>query len=220
LPGFDNFRSRVAHAVGSGILIPMKAFQEMTQSAPAEAFQALYFIKTAEGSEPQKAVARKLRDRFDLRYRFAVKSTAETKDEARAVYWATQAFFGVLLGIAVTIAVFALIASMTTTVLERTREIGVLKALGMKRGELFRLFLGESVTLTVSAGIAGGAIGFVLAWLFVVQATVLMEITATFTMPYLTLVSTLGISTLAGILAAFLPTRALLRKTAAEILRG
>ena len=136
------------------------------------------------------------------------------------MYWGTQIFFGILLAVAVTIAVFALIASMTTTVLERTREIGILKALGMKRGELFRQFLGESVTLTLSAGIAGGAIGFVLAWLFVVQAAMLMEIKVTFTMPYLTLAATLGISTLAGILAAFLPTRALLRKTSAEILRG
>jgi putative ABC transport system permease protein len=121
--------------------------------------------------------------------------------------------------VAVVIAVFALIASMATTVMERRREIGVLKALGLRRRQLFLLFLAEAVILTLSAGIAGGAIGFTLAWLFVLQASVLMELATAFTMPYVTFLATLAISILAGALAAYVPTRSLLRKSAAEILR-
>jgi putative ABC transport system permease protein len=135
------------------------------------------------------------------------------------LYWATQVFFGLLLGVAVTIAVFALIASMASTVIERRWEIGVLKALGLRRRQLFQLFLGEAVVLTLSAGLAGGAIGFTLAWLFVLQASVLMEIAVVFTMPYITFLATFAISLCAGVLAAHLPTRSLLRKSAAEILR-
>ena len=47
-----------------------------------------------------------------------------------------------------------------------------------------------------------------------------MELAAAFTMPYLTFLATLAISIIAGALAAFLPTRRLLRKSAAEILRA
>jgi putative ABC transport system permease protein len=220
LPGFENFRGRVAQAVGSGVLLPMSEFQRCTRSAPADAFQAVYFVKTLPGIEQQRETARRIRENFDLRHRFNVKATAEQKHEAKVIYWATQVFFGLLLAVAVTIAVFALIASMTTTVMERTREIGVLKALGMVRKDLFRLFVGEAVTLTLSAGIAGGAIGFALAWFFVMQAALLMEIPVVFTLPYITLLATLVISLLAGVAAAYLPTRALLRRTAAEILRG
>jgi len=93
----------------------------------------------------QKEVARKIREEFDVRYRFGVSSTAEQKQEARVLYWATQVLFGALLAVAVVIAVFALIASMASTVLERRREIGVLKSLGLRRYQLFRLFLGEAV---------------------------------------------------------------------------
>ena len=46
-----------------------------------------------------------------------------------------------------------------------------------------------------------------------------MELATTFTMPYLTFLATLAISILAGAIAAYLPTRTLLRKSAAEILR-
>jgi putative ABC transport system permease protein len=219
IPGLENFRSRVALAVGSGVLLPLPEFERMSRSAPAEAFQALYFLQAKGDAAAQKAVAGRVREQFDLRYRFGVSCTAEQKETARVVYWVTQVLFGILLGVAVVIAVFALIASMASTVLERRREIGVLKALGMRRRDLFRLFLAEGVILTLSAGAAGGTIGFTLAWLFVVQASVLMELATTFTMPYVTFLATLLISILAGALAAHLPTRSLLRKPAAEILR-
>ena len=191
----------------------------MTRSAPAEAFHGLYFARTTGDAATQKAVAHRIREEFDVRYRFGVQCTAEQKEQARVLYWATQVLFGLLLAVTVVIAVFALIASMATTVMERRREIGVLKALGLRRRQLFLLFLAEAVILTLSAGIAGGAIGFTLAWLFVLQASVLMELATAFTMPYVTFLATLAISILAGALAAHLPTRSLLRKSAAEILR-
>ena len=71
------------------------------------------------GDAVQKSVAQKIRDDFDIRYRFGVKSTVERSDEARKLYWATQILFGLLLTVAIAIAVFALIASMATAAIER-----------------------------------------------------------------------------------------------------
>lgn len=219
VPGFENFRSRVAHAVGSGVLLPMASFQTMTEAAPLDALQTRFFLRTSAEEAVQRSVAQRVRDDFDIRYRFGVKSTAERKAEARKLYWATQVLFGLLLGVAIVIAVFALIASMATAVIERRWEVGVLKALGLRRGQLFRMFLGEAVVLTLSAGAVGGAIGFCLAYLFVLQAGALIEVPITFTMPYLTFGATFAISLAAGALAAHLPTRRMLGLPAAEILR-
>ncbi|MDO8539279.1 MAG: FtsX-like permease family protein, partial [Opitutaceae bacterium] len=219
IPGFENFRSRVALAVGSGVLMPLAAFQSLTATAPADAMQSRFFVKTAADESIQKAVAQKIRDDFDIRYRFGVKSTVEKKAEARKLYWVTQVLFGLLLMVAIVIAVFALVASMATAAIERRWEVGVLKALGLRRGQLFRMFLGETVVLTLSAGLVGGAIGFGLAYLFVIQAAALIEIPVVFTMPYLTFAATFAMSVLAGVLAAYIPTRQLLQRPAAEILR-
>jgi putative ABC transport system permease protein len=210
----------VASAVGSGVLISAERFGTMTRAAPGDIKGSVYLVRAAGDATSQKKVASRIRDRFDVRYQFGIQCTAEQKEQARIMYWATQVFFGLLLGAAVVIAVFALIASMAATVLERKREIGVLKALGMRRHGLHRLFVVESVILTLSAGLAGGAIGFILAWLFVLQASVLMEFAATFTLPYLTFIASLGISVVAGVLAAHLPTRSLLRMPAADIIRS
>ena len=220
LPGFRNVRGRVALAVGSGLLMSLENFKIMTRSAPYEAFQGIYFVQAKGDANAHKAVAGRIREDFDVRYRFGVSCAAEQKQEARVLYWATQVLFGLLLAVAVVIAVFALIASMASSVMERHREIGVLKALGLRRANLFGLFLAEAVVLTLSSGVAGGVIGFLLAWLFVLQASLLMELPTTFTLPYLTFVATILISLVAGALAAHLPTRKLLRKSAADILRA
>lgn len=219
MPGFNNFRSRVANAVGSGALIPLASFESLTEAAPAEAFQTRYFLKARADAAGQRSVAQKIRDTVDVRYRFGIKSTAEQQRDARILYWVTQVFFGLVLALAVVIAVFALMASMATAVIERRWEIGVLKALGLRRSQLFRMFLGEAVVLTLAAGAAGGAIGFLLAYLFALEAAMLAEIPMVFTMPYVAFLATFVISLLAGAITAHLPTRSLLRKPAAEILR-
>src|SRR6185436_19841057 len=79
LPGFENFRARVANAVGSALLISIENFSELTRAAPSEVFQALYFVRAEGQRDAQKNLARRVRDDFAVRYRFGVQCTAEQK---------------------------------------------------------------------------------------------------------------------------------------------
>jgi hypothetical protein len=217
LPGFPNFRARAGNAQGSGLLLSRRAFDRMTASAPREAFDGFALVRTQGGG---KKAAAALRDRLALQHRLGVECAEEEKHEAVVLYWATQILFAMLLGVAVTIALFGLVASMATAVIERRWEVGVLKAVGLRRGHLFRMFAAEAVTLTVSSGLLGGGMGFLLAWLFVVQAALLMEIPVAFAPPWLTFAATFAVCGLAGLAASWLPTRRILRKPVAEILRA
>jgi ABC-type lipoprotein release transport system permease subunit len=217
LPGFENFRARAGNAQGSGLLLSRRTFDRMTRSAPREAFEGFALVKA--GEDPRK-VAATVRDRLGLQHRLGVQCAAEEKHEAEILYWVTQVLFAMLLGVSVTIALFGLVASMATAVMERRWEVGVLKAVGLRRSHLFRMFAAEAVTLTVSSGLLGGGMGFLLAWLFVVQAALLMEIPVTFTLPWVTFVATFVVCGGAGLVASWLPTRRMLRRPVAEILRG
>ncbi|MDR0887145.1 MAG: FtsX-like permease family protein [Candidatus Nomurabacteria bacterium] len=66
--------------------------------------------------------------------------------------------FGAL---AVIASIFGIINTQYISVLERTRQIGLMKALGMKRGDVSRLFRYEAAWI----GFLGGAIGVAVAWL-------------------------------------------------------
>jgi putative ABC transport system permease protein len=56
------------------------------------------------------------------------------------------------------------------TVLERTREIGVRRAVGARRGDILRLFLTEAMLISIAGGTLGIVFGCVLSWTIAVTA--------------------------------------------------
>jgi putative ABC transport system permease protein len=80
-----------------------------------------------------------------------------------------QAFvmFDVLSLIGLIIGALGVINTMTMNVLERTRELGSLRALGMTRGQVIRMVLAEALTLSALGGIYGVLFGYIISKIFV-----------------------------------------------------
>jgi len=105
------------------------------------------------------------------------------------------------------------VAIMMISVTERTREIGVRKALGATRGTILWQFLVEAATLT---GI-GGAIGLFVGWLAAVAIRSFSPVEAS--IPPLAVVAALGASAFTGILFGLLPASRASRLDPVEALR-
>ena len=91
---------------------------------------------------------------------------ARTWDELSPFYQQLSSYFDLLFGfltLAISVLVFFIILQvLTLAFLERTREIGTLRALGTTRAEVFRLFFSESVWLALIGSLLGVAGGIIL----------------------------------------------------------
>ena len=110
-----------------------------------------------------------------------------------------------LLVLSVLIAVLGIINTLALSVIERTRELGLLRAVGLQRRQLRRMIRVESVVIAVYGALLGLAVGVCFGWALV-RALHSQGVTE-FSLPYGRLVQVLIVAALAGVLAAALPAR-------------
>ncbi len=96
---------------------------------------------------------------------------------------------------------FGIASVLAITVTQRTREIGILRAMGARRDQILRVFLLQGGLLAFFGSIFGAALGFGLIWGFNDFGPKLFYIP----LPGLLLFVTMGVATLTGLLAAMLP---------------
>lgn len=107
-----------------------------------------------------------------------------------------------LLGVAVVIAIFGITNTLSLSVLERTREIGLLRAIGMSRGQLRRSITWESALIAVLGATIGMSLGLFFAWAVVAA---LDDDVLVLSIPWSQVALALVAAALAGVIAAVLP---------------
>jgi putative ABC transport system permease protein len=129
---------------------------------------------------------------------------------ARASAWGTSS-------IALLIGVLGIANTMAMSVFERTREIGILRALGWRRWQILMLVELESAAL----GLAGGIVGVALGWSGLHLLSALPQtasiVSASFPLPLLA--EAMGIAILAGLIAGAMPAWRAAKLSPVEALR-
>jgi len=76
----------------------------------------------------------------------------------------TISVFTVLIGFSAVIAAIGMVNTLSLSVMQRTRELGLLRALGFERRQLRRMIVAESAALTLAATVTGIVLGFGYGW--------------------------------------------------------
>ncbi|MDO9379788.1 MAG: FtsX-like permease family protein [Nocardioidaceae bacterium] len=120
-----------------------------------------------------------------------------------------------LLGLAVVIAVLGIVNTLALSVIERTREVGLLRAVGLSRRQLRRMVRLEAVTIAV----LGATLGVVMGLLFgtVLQRAFVNDGITDLSFPWGRLVLFVVVSAVVGVLAAAVPAR---RAARLDVLRA
>jgi|GEM_PF-168246 len=133
-----------------------------------------------------------------------------------------NAIFGMMYGLLAVLALPSLIAILNTlaiSVLERTREIGMLRAIGATRKQVSRTVLAEALLLAAIGTAFGLIAGLYLGYVFVLGMNASGIFPMEYTFPYIGIVIAIAVGLLFGVIAAILPARQAARMEIIEALR-
>jgi putative ABC transport system permease protein len=134
-----------------------------------------------------------------------VQDEQQFADQQRAPIDQLVLMVDALLGLALVIAVLGIVNTLALSIIERTREIGLLRAIGLGRGQLRLMVTLESVVMAVLGAVLGVGLGvcFGMAMMYAVRDQGLDVIAV----PWSQLSIFLGLAVVIGVLAAVLPAR-------------
>ncbi|NLF88878.1 ABC transporter permease [Candidatus Bathyarchaeota archaeon] len=151
----------------TGVYIPLEQAQSFFNTTQCD----MIIVKlTNSDSATVDAVTKAITEHFSDQV--SVISSTAVLSLLSTVFGTIQLFLGGIAAISLLVAGVGIMNIMIVSLIERTREIGILKALGMKSRTVLTIFLGESVII----GFIGAIIGILLGWALAnVTATVLGE---------------------------------------------
>ncbi|GMA20732.1 ABC transporter permease [Arsenicicoccus piscis] len=120
-----------------------------------------------------------------------------------------------LLGLAIVIAILGIVNTLALSVIERTREIGLLRAIGLGRGQLRRMIRLESVIIALLGSVLGVLLGLLFG--FALQRSLADQGLTALAIPWAQLAAFLVLAVIVGILAALWPA---MRAARLDVLRA
>ena len=138
---------------------------------------------------------------------FYVNSPKEAIESTRNLINGLTAFLAFIAGISLLVSSTGIANTMFTSVLEKTKEIGIMKAIGVKNGDIMLIFLCNAAMISLVGGIIGILIGTTAVQVILFLISIKMKVPFEFALSLKgTLVATM-VSILVGLIAGLVPAK-------------
>ncbi len=185
------------------IFIPISTAQKFLTGNDYLSTMSIQAVDEKSMTELQNQVSALLLSRHGItdptKADFSIMNQADIVSSMSTVTQTLTLLLGAIAGISLVVGGIGIMNMMLTTVTERTREIGLRKAIGAKKKDITVQFLSEAVALTF----IGGVIGIILGWLASLAMTRFAGITTTVSIPSVFLA--IGVSGAIGIIFGYYP---------------
>lgn len=176
-------------------------------------------LATTEDGVDESEVVADLRELFADRSDVWIKSTAESIRTTEQSMRTMRVLMLIMTVLSFITSIFGVFAVVYVAVYVRRLEIGMLKAIGMRRRDLVRSFALEAVMMTVSAALTGVTAGTVLGYVFYVSNNMMRNTPTQLTFDWLTTLVITVMVILASVISATLAARGIVRSKVTLILR-
>ena len=188
------------------VFLPYSSAARISQAGKVSSY-IITALSEEQADQAAEAVKQALFDVFQDSDAYMVISMSELLD-------AMNSMLNVLIGILAGIAAISLVVGgigimniMLVSVTERTREIGIRKALGAKERYIMEQFVIEAAVTSALGGVLGIAVGYALSSLATVVITALLGENLTVTPSTSAVIGAFGISTFIGVIFGYLPAK-------------
>jgi len=194
------------------IHIPLHTTQKLISGVNYLSFIRVKVDKEANVTEVMSSVVALLRDRHEItdltgtNDDFSVRSMAQALDMITTITNALRYFLIAMAAISLIVGGIGIMNIMLISVNERTREIGLRKAVGANNNNIISQFILEAISLTLIGGTIGVIFGIILSWLIYLVVNSLgynYQLVITFSSVLLAL----SVSTLIGLIFGIYPAR-------------
>lgn len=169
-----------------------------------ESEASTFLLKVQEDADPE-TVGAMVDQLYGNRYKLTIDSNQDIKQRISSLMAQSFSMFDVLAIISVIVASLGIVNTLTMNVMERTREIGMLRSMGMTRWQVVWMVLAEAGIMGVMGGVLGVLLGIALSRVFLLAMMAMSGYELEFLMPVGGVMSGLLVALIASQFAAILP---------------
>ncbi|MFD0408856.1 FtsX-like permease family protein [Kitasatospora sp. NPDC127116] len=199
---------------GATLLVTPTTLDRLAPGAPV----TTAWISPAAAGDDRPTARRALDRALADHPQVTVADTAAQADTLRSLLDRLKTVSMALLSFSVAIAGLGVAATLMLSISERSREIGMLRAIGMSREQLRRMLTLEALLLSLAGALVGTGLGVAYGW--AAARSITSTLGTVGTPPVLPVLAALTLTVLVGLAAAVLPARRVGRMTAVAAMRA
>lgn len=128
--------------------------------------------------------------------------------------------FSALTIIAMCLSLFSLISTVAANIVEQSKELAILRCLGLNRFAIARVFLYESIVVVLTGGFIGLIVGSAIGWTMASQNALFSNSVPNIAFPWSVFITLVIFSAVSSFVAAFIPTYRYLAQNIVKLIKG
>lgn len=161
LPGFLGEFSRMAATANmGGVMISQDVYMTIMDIPPIPYLDKIFIQLNRNAQSSSLDILSQIKKENEGIYDFDIISLKAEVSQQELFFTLISVFFTITLDATVIICLFGLLSSTYSTIIERKKEIGIIRTLGLKGKEISKLFTVESLIIMLSSGTVGVLVGW------------------------------------------------------------